>query len=346
MKNGLPVTLLYIDDDEAFARLVMRNLTRHGYDVTWASNGDEGLGRLNTETYDAVALDHYMPGRGGVEVLADIKQLAEPPPVVYVTGTDEGRVAVNALKAGAVDYVIKEVGDHFFTLLRAAIDQALKTVAIERQKDAAEREMRSARDRAETLLREVNHRVGNSLQLVSTFVHMQANAIDDEAARSALMETQHRIQAVAQVHRRLYTTDDVTNVEMGDYLRGLIDELNHSLAGHGLSHDIELQAETVRVATDKAVSVGVIVNELVTNACKYAYPAGAGGSVRVFLNTLTDGIVSLIVEDDGVGYRPGQQPRGSGLGQKIILAMAQNLRSKVEIDPTHRGTRAKLAFAP
>jgi two-component sensor histidine kinase len=61
---------------------------------------------------------------------------------------------------------------------------------------------------------------------------------------------------------------------------------------------------------------------------------------------LADGLVSLIVEDDGVGYKPDQQPRGSGLGQKIILAMAQNLRSKIEIDPNHRGTRAMLAFAP
>lgn len=338
--------LLYIDDDEGLGRLVGKNMRRQGFEVVWAEDGDAGLKLIAEQSFAVVALDHVMPGRSGLEVLADIRRMPSPPPVIYVTGTEDSRVAVAALKAGAADYVVKVVGEEFFALFRAAIDHAIQRQELEKEKELAEREVREGRDRAEALLREVNHRVANSLQLVSTFVHMQASAIADGQVRELLRETQARIAAVAQIHRRLYTSHDVNYVEMEEYLEGLIDELRQSLSGKGTTHRICLQADPVRIPTDKAVSVGVIVAELVTNAYKYAYPQGRPGAVRVCLNTMTDGLVRLIVEDDGVGIQKDGAPRGTGLGQKIVRAMAHSLRSSLEFDPAHQGTRARIAFAP
>src|SRR5689334_20612992 len=93
-----PVRLLYIDDDHGLGRLVERTLSRHGFEVRHALSGDEGLNRLAAERFDVVALDHFMPGKEGLEVLSDIQAMPNPPPVVYVTGADEGRIAVAALK--------------------------------------------------------------------------------------------------------------------------------------------------------------------------------------------------------------------------------------------------------
>src|SRR3712207_708145 len=155
------IRLLYIDDDHGLGRLVERTLSRHGFHVTHALSGDEGLRQLATERFDVIALDHFMPGKEGLEVLTEIHKLPDPPPVIYVTGTDEGRIAVAALKAGAADYVIKDVGGVFLDLLRTAAEQALAAARLRREKEAAEREMREARER-EMLLREVNHRVANS----------------------------------------------------------------------------------------------------------------------------------------------------------------------------------------
>ena len=336
------IRLLYIDDDRALSRLVQKELGRHGSIVTCAPDGDAGLQALIDGDYDICALDHYMPGRDGLDVLPDILSLPGPPPVVYVTGTQDGRVAVSALRAGAADYVIKDVSEDFTALLRSALEDALLRRRLERENEQAQEEVRIARDRAEAMLREVNHRVGNSLQLVSTFISLQLRQIGDDGARNALKEAQARIEAVAHVHRRLYTSGDMSTVAMDEYLEGLVQELTQSLCPNETC--IYLTATPMRVSTDQAVSLGVVVTELVTNAVKYAYPGGPMGPIRVIL--AADGVEGraiLTVEDDGPGMGDGV-PKGTGLGGKIVSAMASGLRSTLEIDPEHKGVRARLAF--
>lgn len=342
-----PIRLLYIDDDRGLSRLVQKELGRHGYDVTCAPDADAGYAALQAGAFDVCALDHYMPGREGLDVLPDILNLPSPPPVVYVTGAQDGRIAVAALRAGAADYVIKDVSEDFTALLRSALEDALLRRRLERENEAAQEEVRLARDRAEAMLREVNHRVGNSLQLVSSFISLQLRQLADEGARSALREAQVRIEAVAHVHRRLYTSSDLATVAMDEYLTGLVEELGKSIgpdtSPEGGSPRLSLRAEPMRVTTDQAVSLGVIVTELVTNAVKYAYAPGEGGEIRVVLEAAADGRAILTVEDDGPGLGDGA-PKGTGLGAKIVSAMAGGLRSAVQFDTEHRGVRAQMVF--
>jgi two-component sensor histidine kinase len=204
----------------------------------------------------------------------------------------------------------------------------------------AKADLVAGNQRLEALLREVNHRVANSLQLVSAFVQMQASAVDG-AARPALKDTQRRIEAIIQVHRRLYSAEDVESVDMNDYLKALVRELEDTLSSAASPRTLSLVADPVRLATDKAVSVGVIVNELITNACKYAYRRGQAGEVRVRLTDEGQGL-TLTVEDDGVGMTAGGVVHGTGLGGRLIKAMATSLDSEVLYDPAHSGVRATL----
>ncbi|QYC10763.1 sensor histidine kinase [Brevundimonas nasdae] len=342
-ENTGAIRLLYIDDDRGLSRLVEKELSRKGYVVTSAFDGDEGLSLLKQHEYDVCALDHYMPTRDGMDVLPEIMALNAPPPVVYVTGAQEGRLAVAALRAGAADYVIKDVSEDFTSLLRSALEDAVVRRRLQRDNDRAQDEIRLARDRAEAMLREVNHRVGNSLQLVSSFMSLQMRHVSDQGAKDALRESQARIEAVAHVHRRLYTSGDMSRVAMDEYLRGLMDELSKSIGPDDGSPRLILEASPLSVSTDQAVSLGVIVTELVTNAVKYAYAPGQGGEIRIQMKPSDDGRAILTVEDDGPGLGLGK-PKGTGLGGKIISAMASGLRSGVEYDGAHKGVRAQLVF--
>ncbi len=346
-----PTRVLYIDDDPGIGRLVQKHLERLGHRVQLAMDGDAGLALACAERFDVIALDHYMPGRDGLDVLVELRALPDPAPVIFVTGAEEPRIAVAALKAGAADYVVKDLQGAFLDLLDRAVAQAVQDTALRRERDRAEQELRESRDRLEALatrqsllLREVNHRVANSLQLIGSLLELQARRTEDLDARDALRGAAERVEAVSLVHRRLYTSDDVSHVEMDQYLAGLVEELQRSVGAEAETCSIRLRADPARVKTDQAVALGLVVNELVTNAAKYAYPGQGGGEVRVDLRK-HDGTLTLTVEDDGVGLPEGA-PQGSGLGAVIVAAMARTARASIETVQALPGTRVILRLAP
>jgi len=336
--------ILYIDDDEGLRRLVSRALQQRGFAVDCASGGREGVALAEQARYDLIAVDHYMPDQDGLATLQQLHQLPDPPPVIYVTGSEESRVAVAALKAGAIDYIVKTVGEEFFDLLARAIENGIARVRMHSEREQAEARLRESHERLEAMLHEVNHRVANSLQLVSAFVYMQARNVRNEEARAALDDTQRRITAIAQVHRRLYTGNSVNKVEMADYLGALLADLEEAWSTPEAPRTLSLTAKALALDTDKAVAIGLIVNELVSNACKYAYGPKARGEVRVELKTEGDTFL-LRVEDDGVGMPTDGAVKGTGLGSKLVNAMATTLRSTVEYDTGHKGVRATLRGA-
>jgi two-component sensor histidine kinase/CheY-like chemotaxis protein len=342
-----PRRVLYIDDEPGLRRLVQRDLERHGYIVETAADGDSGLVLAAAGGFAVICLDHYMPGRDGLDTLVGLRNLPDLPPIIYVTGSDEGRIAVAALRAGAADYVIKEAGGDFLVLLRSAIEGAIERAALRRAHLSAEAIVREARDRAEELasqrallLREVNHRVANSLQLIASLTRLQESAVQDPAARDALAAMRNRVAAVAQVHRRLYTSDDVRSVALHDYLGGLLDEIGRSVGGR----PIQLLAEPMEVAPDRAVSLGVIVSELVTNAVKYAYPAHQDGPIRVRLQVV-DGAGLLAVQDEGVGTTAQPTDGGTGLGRRIVEALSASVGGTVTHSAGPGGTEVSIRFA-
>jgi two-component sensor histidine kinase len=248
--------------------------------------------------------------------------------------------------------IVLVVGAVAFTVYRnrKEITQARDEVravnlTLEERVETRTHELAVARERAEVLLSEVNHRVANSLQLVAALVHLQSKTVTDESAKGALKETETRIQAISQIHQSLYTSSDVTAVALNDYLGVMLDNLGVAMQNDGHAARLSRKLDPIVLPTDQSISLGVVATELVTNAFKYAYPAGQSGEIRVTLQMLPKGRAELVVQDDGVGLDSTVRPGGTGLGSKIIAAMAAGLKTKVEYTDRTPGTAARLIFS-
>ena len=207
----------------------------------------------------------------------------------------------------------------------------------------ASEQLRSERDRAEALLVEVNHRVANSLAMVSTLIKMQSKLVDDKEAKSALEEARDRINAVALVHRKLYASGDGRYVLLDDYLASLISDIQTSVQSQQSDIVISSQIASIQMPIDRSINLGVILNEWVTNAVKYAYPS-AKGEIRIELKEMKQNKAQLIVSDDGVGFDGAKKAQGTGFGSKITGAMAVSLGGDVEFKSSNLGTTAVLTF--
>lgn len=340
-----PVRILYVDDDVGLGVLLRRTLKPAGYDVVHVENGEQAIERLALGDIDAVALDHNLGAETGLDLLPRIRAIEDAPPVIYVTGSDDVRVAVAALKSGATDYVWKDVQGHYKELLVASVAAAIEQENLRREKERADREIREGKERAELLLSEVNHRVANSLAIVMSLARLQASASTDEGARKALQEIQARVAAIAGVHRRLYTSTDVRFIELDAYLASLTVDLNEALTDSSQINPITFEGVTgARMSTDKAVSLGICITELITNARKYAYPDDAAGEIRVRFERCGASRVCLTVEDDGIGWDGTGTSLGTGLGSRVINAMAASIKATLEYRRQGPGTSVTLEF--
>ena len=246
--------------------------------------------------------------------------------------------------------IIIVVGGVTITIFRYAREIAQTRDEVQVLNASLEQRVRSrtadliaARDKAEVLLAEVNHRVANSLSMVAALVRLQSNGIKDQVAKDALSETQGRIDAISAVHKSLYSSGDARFVDLEQYLSGLLSNVETSMRNEGHGASLRYDLEPLKLKPDLSVNLGVIVTEWVTNAFKYAYPDRAG-EVRVHLKRLSEGRAELVVEDDGVGRGVEGAPKGSGLGTRIVNAMARTIGAEVEYIARHPGTGARLAF--
>ncbi len=194
----------------------------------------------------------------------------------------------------------------------------------------------------DVLMKEVDHRVQNSLQLVSSFLALQAKAASDPGVREQLTEAQARLSAVALVHRRLYRDDQIQTVDLARYLEELVGDMRQSL-GADWGSQMRLDLAPVLMPTDRAINLGLVTTELIINATKYAYD-GAAGPVTITLEQYGNRL-RLVVADEGRGRTDEPIGDGRGFGSRMMAAMMQRLSGSIEYDDNQPGLRA-IVIAP
>jgi len=196
------------------------------------------------------------------------------------------------------------------------------------------------------LLKEIHHRVKNNLQVISSLLSLQLGHIKNEQALELFRESQNRVKAMAMIHEILYQSKDLARIELVRYLRSLTDNLFRS---YGVRPDVirlVLEIDEGFLGVDTAIPCGLIINELVSNALKYAFPAGRRGQVRIGLRTQEEPRrFTLVVQDDGVGFPQGVDFRNTeSLGLRLVNTLTEQLGGTIELD-SNGGTTFTIAFA-
>ena len=183
----------------------------------------------------------------------------------------------------------------------------------------------------EVLLKEIHHRVRNNLQIVSSLLNLQSEHVRDVSTLAALRESQDRVRAMAQIHEKLYQSEGLSQIDVADYVRSMGASLFASYGVRGDVLALHLEVDEVKLGLDTAIPCGLIINELISNALKHAFPDGRRGEVRVELRAAGEGDLLLRVSDDGVGFPDGFEPRRSkSLGLQLVQALAEQLDGTVE----------------
>jgi two-component sensor histidine kinase len=226
-------------------------------------------------------------------------------------------------------------------LLSAAVLEALHKVAHDLA-DANDQLVASEGDK-DLLLQEASHRFKNELTMLSAMLRLQQRSIKDNLASSALSSTADRVQVLARVHERLQRSHTAAVVDTREFITALCDDLRATIDLRPIA--LEVDAESHLLTQERAVPVGLIINELLANALKYAFPNERAGTVKVRF-VREDDAYCLSVSDDGAGMAAERNAAGTGLGQRLVRSMAAQLGGSLEIgpDPQNPGTSATVRF--
>jgi two-component sensor histidine kinase len=233
-----------------------------------------------------------------------------------------------------------EFAEHDIAFLQGAAN--ILGMAIERQRH--ERRLNEALEHQQVLVKEINHRVKNSLQLVSSMLNLQAGG--DPVAAERLQDASSRIAAIARAHDRLYRSPQIENIDLGGYLIEVCRDLNEVMP----HCEVECVApDTIYMSTDRAIRVALLVTELVTNSAKHAYPDGQPGRIWVNLARGDRETAHISVRDEGEGLPPAfDMGRGGGLGMRLAMALAQQTDAVFRANRLGKGTEflIEMPLAP
>src|SRR5688572_12749486 len=271
-----PEIILNVDDNEPGRYATTRILSRAGFQVIEAGTGKEALRLARSASPQLIVLDINLPDMNGIEVCRQLKSDPQTAAtmVLQVSATNIAVLdRVNSLSAGADSFLVEPIEPEELEAVAKALLRLHKSEA----------QLRQALAERELLLREVNHRVKNSLQLVLSMLSLQGNEFREAGAKELFAKAIARVTAIASIHERLYQDTDPLTIDVQTYLSGLCTELARAGIGDERHADLRTDIEPLRLPTEHGVSLALIVNELVMNALKHGRPSDRPAIINVSL---------------------------------------------------------------
>ncbi len=338
-------------DDSAAERKLCRLLLEeaHGSKIEFfeADTALSGLEAVRAKAPDCVLLDYRLPDMTGLDFLARLyaepngeaggesgSQPAFKSAVVMLTGVTSEEVAVEAMKAGAQDYLVK---DRITSgSLSMAIQKATQKVGLMHALKAERDRLARSLAEKEVLLQEVHHRVKNNLQVVASLLRLQAEGLEEQPMVSsqhvndALRESQYRVESMALIHEQLYESGDLRQVNLAEHAALLLSNLLNAYGALSERISGRVVMEPLVLGVDQAIPAGLILNELISNALKHAFPDGRAGEI-VVAGGWNDGRVEMTVHNNGADLPVNFQPsQATSLGLRIVQILSRQLKGSFD----------------
>ena len=227
------------------------------------------------------------------------------------------------------------------TILLAFTDVTARR-AIEHEKEQLLKQTEELLHQKDVLLQEMQHRVANSLQIIASILLLKARGVSSAETRQHLQDAHQRVMSVAEVQRHLNASDGIDQIEVGSYLTKLCDSLAASMIGESQPIAVKVVTDSGKIDSDRAVSLGLIVTELVINAIKYAFPAVKADALILVTYEISGADWKLTVSDNGVGKGTGDAVRTTGLGTAIVQALVKQLSAVMEVVSGPEGMKISI----
>jgi two-component sensor histidine kinase len=315
--------ILLLEDSALDAELVTEALIEAGLPVSIERvvSADEFTRAVRDESWDLILADYLLPAFNGLNALEIAQEIARATPFVFVSGALGEEVAVEALKRGATDYVLKDKLDRLPATVLRALAEARERGERRRAQDALQQML----DERTALLHELDHRVKNNLQLLLSLIGIEVRQAEDEQVRQVLGRMKERMQALAAAHRDLYDGQGSTRFDASSFAKGICEELTSSVPDVRIT--LEFDVENVDVEAAKAAPMALLFNEIVVNALTHAYKE-RHGKLKLLLR-VQDGTLLFQLSDDAFSLEEKEAAQKSASGT-ILKALARQLDAHVE----------------
>ncbi len=338
------LSILLVEDNAGDARLLREMFSSEpadSFEIVHMQRLGPALNRLGQGGVDVVLLDLGLPDGNGVENVRRVRMMAPEVPVIVLSGRDDDATVAQSMLEGAQDYLVK--GQIETRALPRALRHAIERFSLLRKTNQVNMELERRVFEKDILLSEIHHRVKNSLQVVSSLLSLEAARVSDAAVAEMLMTTQNRIRSMAAIHQVLYQSRDFARVDFNSFLCSFAPTLIQSFSQSSDRVVLDIDVEDFRLPIDAAIPCGLIVNELISNALKHAFPGGRRGTIRIEFKQVA-GAASLSVSDDGVGIPASVDfDRSQTLGVQLVYLLAGQIGGKVSFERANP-TRFTVSF--
>jgi two-component sensor histidine kinase len=226
----------------------------------------------------------------------------------------------------------------------ALIERLADIYAIAINRYWAEEQINESLKEKEMLLREIHHRVKNNMQIISSLLRLQSRDITDKKYNDMFTDSQNRIASMSLIHEKLYQSKGLARIDFNDYIRDLVNGLFQSYGVNGRIA-LSLDVRDISLGIDSAIPCGLIINELVTNSLKHAFPEGRKGEIRILLNPTGENMIELVVSDNGVSIPEDVDiKKTESLGLHLVTILVENqLHGEINLDRS-KGTEFLIKF--